>query len=91
MHRLLATPSLESPLERFLTPNWAEDANSVYARVHRGDFDVNLEGLSIIETRQAVAQALVNQATRNARRALSSDVTGNLEQESQPDGELPEQ
>ncbi len=89
MHRLLATPSPESPLERFLTLNWAEDANNLYALVHRGDLDVTLEGLSIAETRQAIARALVHQATRNARRASSSDATGNLEQESQPDGEVP--
>ena len=81
MHRLLARPSPESPLERFLTPTWVEDANNLYARMHIEDLDVPWDGLSIAETRQAIARALVRHTTRNAMGASSSHPTGNVEQE----------
>lgn len=86
---LLAIPSSESPLERFLTPNWVEDANNLHARIHMRDLEVSREGLSIVETRQVIARALVRWTTENARRTPSSHASTNLEQEQPPDDEAP--
>ena len=86
MHGLLASHP-ESPLERFLTPNWVEDANNLHARLNIGDMDVRWEGLSIPQARQAMAQAFVHQAMRNATRVPSSHATGNPEQEPPSDDE----
>ena len=91
MHNLLAWPSPESPLERFSTPNLVEDANNLYARLHIEDLDVPWEGLSIAETRQAIARTLVSRTTRNARRKSSSYPTDNLEQELTSNNERPEE
>ena len=72
VHGSIAIPSPESPLERFLTPNWTEDANNLYARLHMRDLNVRFEGLSLAETRQAIATAMFHQAMRNVRGASSS-------------------
>lgn len=91
LHGLLAIPSSESPLERFLTPNWVEDANNLYARIHMRDLEVNWEGLSLVGTRRSIARALVRQTTESARRAPSSYASASLEQEPRPDDEAPRQ
>jgi hypothetical protein len=87
----LAIPSSESPLERFLTQNWIEDANNLHARIHMRDLEVSWEGLSIEESRRMMARALVRQTTENARRAPSSDASAILEQEPPSDDEAPMQ
>ena len=87
MHGMLVIPSPESPLERFLTPNWVEDANNLYARVHMRDLNVRWEGLTVAETRQAIARELIHRTTRNASEIPSSDPAENLEPgQSQDDG-----
>ena len=87
MHDVLARPSPQLPLERFLTPNWTEDANNLYARMHIDDLNMSWEGLSLAETREAIARFLVRHTTRNAERTSSSSTTGNMDQEVESDHE----
>lgn len=80
---LLEKPSLETPLERALMPNCVEDANNLYAKILMAESEPNCEGLSIAESRQVVAEALVRETQRNA-------CSGNFDASRrvpQPDGE----
>lgn len=56
--RLIAQPVEETPLERFMTMNGAEEANNVYARDQMREIGIGLGDERTMQTRQQAAERL---------------------------------
>lgn len=56
--RLIAQPVEETPLERFMTMNGAEEANNMYAREQMRGIGIDLGDESTMHSRQQAAQRL---------------------------------
>ncbi len=70
--RILAIPSSASPIERFLTPNWVEDADNWYARINMRCRNVDWQSLSTKEARYATARTVIHEFERLAISHASS-------------------
>ncbi len=58
-YQLIAQPVEETPLERFMTMNGAEDANNVYARDQMREIGIGLGDERTTQARQQAAERLV--------------------------------
>jgi len=56
--RLIAQPVEETPLERFMTMNGAEEANNMYAREQMRELGIGLGDERTMHTRQQAAERL---------------------------------
>lgn len=57
-YQLIAQPVEETPLERFMTMNGAEDANNLYARDQMREIGIGLGDERTMQARQQAAERL---------------------------------